>query len=51
MVHGVAESVLRDIDPELLERVRGRAAEVKISEPLKQRQQKRAKNRDQGMEL
>ena len=56
----MAESVLKGIDTELLERVRDHAAESKAPEPLpppkrqelqKQRQQKRIKQRDQGMEL
>ena len=57
-VGGVAESVLKDIDPELLERVRDRMAEDKAPEQSKQAQSKhqerpkqRQKKRDQGMEL
>jgi len=62
---GVAESILRGVDPELLERVKSRWAEAKTSEPPvekqqqqvkqkeqpKQRQKKRVKERDLGMEM
>ena len=62
-VGGVAEAVLKDIDPELLDRVRDRIAKDRVPEPQppqaqakrqerpKQRQRKRVKERDQGMEL
>ena len=63
--YGVAETVFRDVDPELLELVKARLAEaetsepavekkqeqVKQKEPQQQRQKKRVKERDQGMEL
>ena len=62
---GVAETVLRGVDPELLERVKSRLAEaetselhvdkqqeqVKQTEQPQQRQKKRVKERDQGMEM
>ncbi len=65
MVDGVAESILKDVDAELLERVQSRAAEVETSEqpseknqePVKrqeqpkQHQKKRAKKRDLGIEM
>ena len=64
-VGGVAEAVLRGIDPELPDRVRDRIAESKTpdlqtetkheqakrQERLSQHQKKRVKERDQGMEL
>ena len=64
-VGGVAEAVLRHIDPELIERARDCVAEIKTlelsaaerqdqvqhQERSKQHQKKRAKVRDQGMEL
>ena len=56
-VGGVAEAVLKDIDPELLERVRDRIAKDKASETPNQKnrpnkfQKKRVKERDKGMEL
>lgn len=64
-VGGVAESILKGVDPKWLERVKSRSAEVKTSEPPvekkqepvkhqeqpKQRQKQRVKNRDQGMEM
>ena len=62
---GVAEAIIRGVDPELLERVKSRLTEaetsespvekkqgqVKQTEQPKQRQKKRAKERDQSMEL
>ena len=62
---GVAEVILKGIDPELLERVRARSTEAETSEPpvekkqeeakrkeqLRQRQKKRVEERDQGWEL
>ena len=62
---GVAEAILRGVDPELSERVKSRLTEAETSEPPvekkqgqvkqteqpQQRQKKRAKERDQGMEL
>ena len=60
-VGGIAEVVLKDIDPELLERIRERIAEDKVSESQqvqaklqerpKQNHKKRAKERDRGLEL
>ncbi|MEN8443897.1 MAG: MobQ family relaxase [Cyanobacteria bacterium J06555_13] len=63
--YGVAETVLSDVDPELLERVKSRLAEaetselpveerqeqVKQKEQPQQRQKKRVKECDQGMEM
>lgn len=62
---GVAESILKGIDPELLKYVRARLDEAKTPAPSvekkqvqtrhqeqpKPRQQKRVKERDQGMEM
>ena len=62
---GVAESILRGVDPDLLERVKSRLTEAETSEPPveekqeqvkqkelpQQRQKKRVKERDQGMEI
>ena len=64
-VGGVPEAVLKNIDPDLLERVRDRIdkdkspelsakerqVQAKRQERLKQPQRKRAKERDQGMDL
>lgn len=62
-VGGVAGAVLREIDPELLERVKDRIAKGKESKPSKQQdqancqklsehhQKKRASEHDKGMEL
>ena len=61
----MAESILRGVDPALLERVKSRLAEAETSEPPvekkqeqvkqneqpKQRQKKRVKERDQEMEM
>ena len=63
--YGVAESILRGVDPRLLERVKSQLAEAETSEPPveqkqeqvkqteqpQQRQKKWAKERDQGMGL
>ena len=63
--YGVAETVLRGVEPGLLERVKSRLAEaetselpvekkqeqVKPKEQPKQRQKKRVKERDQGFEM
>ena len=63
--YGVAESILRGVDPELLERVKSRLAQSETSEPPaekkqepvkqkeqpKQHQKKLVKERDQGMEM
>jgi len=62
---GVAETILRDVDPELLERVKSQSTKAETSEvPVekeqeqakrkeqhKQRQKKRVKECDQGMEM
>ena len=60
-VGGVAEAVLKDIDPKLLERIREQIAndkalesqqlQAKRQDQPKQNQRKRIKERDQGMEL
>ncbi|MEL6554860.1 MAG: hypothetical protein AAFQ63_15545 [Cyanobacteria bacterium J06621_11] len=61
-VGGVAEAVLRGIDPELVARARDSVAQGKAlerpkpkrsnhQEQPKQHQKKRAKERDQGMEF
>ena len=63
--YGVAESILRGVDPGLLERVKSQLAEAEVlespvekkqeqgkqKEQPKQRQKKRVKERDQEMEL
>ena len=63
--NGVAETILRGVDPELLERVKSQSAKAETSEvPVekkqeqakrkeqpKQRQKKQVKECDQGMEM